>query len=219
MTLPTTKNHPGFPGIVSPIWLTVLAAALCFGCQSDKHLTRLGGGYEEREHRDYSFGSSEEPARVSLQYRSAAGKITKIWPALSGAPEVIKGDLAIFVGDQAVLAPEKTIRPRLFAVKAPALPLDITDEVLWRWSQANGKKFMSATECFNLVLPEQKNDRLVLHFEFVTLEGVTVDKDWPDKSDLTLTWPQVAEIMRAVQTKGVRQKDRRWGTPYIGENF
>ena len=36
---------------------------------------------------------------------------------------------------------------------------------------------------------------------------------------LQLDWNQVAEIMRAVKTKGVWQNDLRWHTPYTGEVF
>ena len=45
-------------------------------------------------------------------------------------------EIALFVGDRGyVEAGGKAIHPRLFAVKAPELPLDITDEVLWRWAK------------------------------------------------------------------------------------
>ena len=43
----------------------------------------------------------------------------------------------IFVGDKAYLEPDRVTHPRLFAVKSPELPLDITDEMLWRWSKAS----------------------------------------------------------------------------------
>ena len=62
--------------------------------------------------------------------------------------------------------------------------------------------------------PEEKNGRLTLHLEFFS-----DDKDWPDQGDLQLDWKQVSEIMRAVKTKGVIEKDLRWHSPYIGEKF
>ena len=68
-------------------------------------------------------------------------------------------------------------KPRLFAVRSPALPLDITDAVLWRWSKASGKDFAKAVQLFSLVTPAEKDGRLELQLEFLTEE-----KDWPDKT-------------------------------------
>ena len=132
-----------------------------------------------------------------------------------GADEVIKGTLAIFVGDKGYVEDgDKVTHPRLFAVQPPGLPLDITEEVLWRWSKAAGKNFGKTMNNYSLVTPEEANGQLKLQLEFFT-----DDKDWPDKSDLQLDWNQVAEIMHAVKTKGLLQKDLRWQTPYIGERF
>ena len=101
----------------------------------------VGHGYEEVSHPHRAFLDEPEPPRVAFQHRATDGKITPIWPSLYGVNEVIKGDLAIFVGDKAYVEPERVTHPRLFAVISPALPLDITEEVLWRWSKANGKNF------------------------------------------------------------------------------
>ena len=131
-----------------------------------------------------------------------------------GVGEVIKGDTAIFVGDKAYVQPDadnsRGTKPRLFAVKSPGLPLDITDEVLWRWSKASGKDFTKAMEIFSLVTPKEKNGQLELQLEFWTEE-----RDWPDKTTVQLDWNQVSDIMREVKEKGTMHKDLRWGTPYI----
>ena len=204
---------------VSRLALALLGLGLA-GCQSEKNITHLTGGYEEVTHPTHNLLIGEpEQSRVSFQHRGADGKSIKIWPSLSGAKEVIKGDLAIFVGDKGYAESELVTRSRLFAVKSPELPLDITDEVLWRWSQTTSKDFSKALERFNLVIPEERNGRLELHLEFSAAGYMSVDKDWPDKGDLTLDWKQVSEIMRAVKTKGVVEKDLRWHTPYIGERF
>ena len=112
-----------------------------------------------------------------------------------GVGEVIKGDVAIFVGDKAYVSSDpddpRGTRPRLFAVRSPALPLDITDEVLWRWSKATGKDFAKAVQLFSLATPAEKNGQLELQLEFWTEE-----KDWPDKTTLQLDWNQVSDIMR-----------------------
>jgi hypothetical protein len=203
---------------VTCLGLALLGLGLT-GCQSSKNITSLGHGYETLSHRHYAFIDEPEPPRISLQHRGADGQITRIWPSLTGANEVIKGDLAIFVGDKAYVEPERVTHPRLFAVQPPELPLDITDEVLWRWSRNNKKDFTKTLELFNLMTPEEKNGRLYLHLEFLPTGYLTADKDWPDSSELQLDWKQVAEIIRAVRTKGVAEKDLRWHTPYIGEKF
>jgi hypothetical protein len=98
----------------------------------------------------------------------------------------------------------------LFAVRSPALPLDITDEVLWRWSKATGKDFAKTVDRFSMVTPAEKNGQLELQLEFWTEE-----KDWPDKSTFQLDWKQMSDIMREVKGKGALRADPRWGTPYI----
>ena len=200
----------------------VALAMLCLGltgCQLPKSVAPLGSGYEEVSHPKHAFLDEPPLPRVSFQHRGTDGKTSLIWPSLYGASEVIKGNLAIFVGDKAYVEPDKVTHPRLFAVKVPELPLDITDEVLWRWSKTAGKDFTKTLQKFSLVIPEEKNGRLELHLEFLSEGYLSVEKDWPDQSDLQLDWNQVSDILRAVKTKGVVEKDLRWHTPYIGEKF
>ena len=205
--------------ITNPIFhfsLAILCIGLA-GCMTPNPVVPLGGGYEEKGHPNRS---SPDPAdaRVSIQYRAADGRITLIWPSLYGVGEVIKGDVAIFVGDKAFMQPDsdnpRGTKPRLFAVRSPALPLDITGEILWRWSKATGKDFAKTVNRFSMVTPVDKNGQLELQLEFWTEE-----KDWPDKTKLQLDWNQVSDVMREVKEKGTVHKDLRWGTPYIGKEF
>ena len=192
--------------------LAILCAGLA-GCMTPNPVAPLGGGYEEKNHPNRSTTTPAD-TRVSFQYRGPNGRTTLIWPSLYGVGEVVKGDVAIFVGDKAYVSPDpddpRGTKPRLFAVRSPALPLDITDEVLWRWSKATGKDFVKAVQLFSMMTPEEKNGWLELHLEFWTEE-----KDWPDTSTLQLDWNQVSDIMRDVKEKGVLRKDPRWDTPYI----
>ena len=138
-----------------------------------------------------------------------------IWPSLYGVQEVVKGNLAIFVGDVSyVEGDSKGTWPRLFAVQSPALPLDITDEVLWRWSKSAGRDFRQTSNKFSLVTPMERSGRLELKLEFDT-EG----NNWPDSAVLQLDWNEVSDIMRTVKTKGVATKDLKQHTPYIGEKL
>jgi hypothetical protein len=191
-------------------------ALLCIGlagCSTPRMVQPLSNGYAEILHPHRSMNSTAD-TRVSFEYQAPDGKITLIWPSLYGVAEVIKGDVAIFVGDKAYISPDpddpRGTRPRLFAVKAPGLPLDITDEVLWLWSRASGKDFANTVQLFDLATPAEKNNQLELQLDFWT-EG----NDWPDTSTLQLNWKQVSDIMREVQEKGAVRKDLRWGTPYI----
>jgi hypothetical protein len=172
----------------------------------------LSGGYEEVVHPGKSMDPAD--ARVSLGYRGPNGRSILIWPSLYGTDVVIKGDVAIFVGDKAYVSPDpddpRGSKPRLFAVQAPGAPLDITDEVLWCWSKAAGKDFAKAMQLFTLATPVETNNHLELQLEF-WMGG----NGWPDNSTLQLDWSQVSEIMRTVKAKGTVHKDLRWGTPYI----
>jgi hypothetical protein len=202
-----------------PLAVALLGLGLA-GCQTDKNIAPVAQGYEEVAHPHHALLDEPEPPRISFQHRDHDGKVTLIWPSLYGVNEVVKGGLAIFVGDKAYLEPERATHPRLFAVRSPELPLDITDEILWRWSQANGRDFGRTLANFSLVTPQEKNGRLELLLEFNPGDKwLGEGKDWPDTSTLPLDWNQVAEIMRAVKTKGVVEKDLRWHTSYIGEKF
>ena len=193
--------------------LSMLCAGLA-GCASQNTVTPLSNGYEEVAHPTRASVSQPENMRISFQYRGPKGRTTLIWPSLYGVNEVVKGDLAIFVGDEAYVSPNpddpRGVKPRLFAVRSPGLPVDITDEVLQQWAKASGKDFAKARAIFSLVIPEEKNGRLELHLEFWTQA-----RDWPDKTAFQLDWSQVSDIMREVKEKGQVRNDLQWGTSYI----
>lgn len=196
---------------LSPALLGIALA----GCASPNPVAPLGSGYEEVAHSRRSMSAPEE-VRVSFQYRAPDGKITRIWPSLYGVNEVIHGDVAIFVGDVTHVSSgpddSRGTRPRLFAVKSPALPLDITDEVLWRWSKMWGKDFAQAKQLFTMVTPSDKDGRLELELEFWTQE-----KGWPDKTALQLDWNEVSNIMNEMKAAGTVHKDLHSGSPYIAK--
>jgi hypothetical protein len=180
----------------------------------------LRNGYEEVSHPHHTLLDEPESPRISLQHRGADGVVTLIWPSLYGVNDVIKGDLAIFVAEKAASGLERVTHPRLFAVRSPEAPLDITDEVLWRWSQTNGKDFSQSLQKLALITPEDKDGGLELRLEFWASETWSAQReDWPGQGTLQLNWGQVDAIMQAVKTKGVMQKDLRWHSAYIGEKF
>jgi hypothetical protein len=214
LTMKLLRNFTGglVVALLAPIWA---------GCQTHKSITPLSNGYEEVSHSKRNFIALDEPVppRISLQYRGTNDTVTPVWPSLYGVGEVFHGELAIFVGDKAYIDPDRVTHPRLFAVKSPDLPLDITDEVLREWSQAANKNFRTARDRFVAVTPEENNGRLELRLEFSAPDELSGPDDFPKESAVRLNWSQVEAIMQAVKTKGVQLKDLRWDTPYIGEKL
>ena len=200
---------------LAPYLLSALLFLGLTGCKSQPPETRpLASGYEEIIHPNRMPDSTEQE-RVSLNYHAADGQTLLIWPSLFTSDEIIKGDVAIFVGDKAYVSSNpddpRGTKPRVFAVKAPGPPLDITDEILWYWSKESGKDFAKAARLFNLAALVDHGDKIEVKLEFYVNES-----GWPDNSTLQLDWNQITQIMRTVQVKGTTHKDPRWGTPYLG---
>jgi hypothetical protein len=97
-------------------------------------------------------------------------------------------------------------------MKAPDLLLDITDEVLWRWSKQSGEDFTKLSKKAYIMYPKKKGD--ALEFQF----AVWTPPDWPTVVVL-MDWNQISDVMREVREKGVVRKDRVWGTSYIEKEF
>ncbi len=171
----------------------------------------LGSGYEEVT---YTHGSLSEPAaqRISLQYQNSHHGRIKIWPSLYGVSSVIKNDIAIFVGDEGYVRPgtgSVSTRPRLFFVNSSHCPMDVTDEVLWRWSKGSGQDFDTVVKSARIVYPKEKDAEV----EFLFATGLHKD------IVVRLDWAQIADIMREVKQSGIERKDSRWGTIYIEKEF
>ena len=128
---------------------------------------------------------------------------------------IIKDNVAIFVGNVA-WEPRKfgerwNMGGKLFAVKSPEPLLDITDEVIWRWSKKNGIDFEKAQKIAVAVTIEEKENQLEIRFAFWG------QNSWP--RIVSVDWNQISDIMREVKEKGVAHKDLRWGTSYIEKEF
>jgi len=202
--------------------LIALTGLCLVGCRTPHKTTHLSNGYEEVSTHARTFLAMDDPApeRIGFQYMSPDGKLTRIWPSLYGMKEVIHGGLAVFVGDQ-VSVEDGAVNnhPSLFAVTAPALPVDITGEVLSLWAKSSGKDFSTAKQRFTVATPEEASDGLLLHLEFASSDYLVVDKNWPDKADLKIAWDQVTNIMETVKSKGGVKRDNGWHTPFIGAQY
>jgi hypothetical protein len=189
-----------------------IASLICAGgCGIPQtHDEPLGGGYEEVTY-TRSFISEPQAHRITLQYRNPDGGRVVIWPSMNGP--IVKGDLAVFVANMGYEQPTPdhphVTSTRLFAVKAPEPPLDITGEVLWRWSKQSGENFAKAFGGADIVRVEEKSNAFVLHFARGIDPDLNIDSDWN----------QLADIMREVKEKGIVRTDPVWGTAYAEKRF
>jgi hypothetical protein len=184
------------------------------GCGSFSTAESLGGGYEEVTYTQPSIFMEQDAHRFALQYRNREGRLVAIWPSVPSGPDVANG-IAVFVADAAREPrdpdePRSTMR-RLFAVRAPELPLDITDEVLWQWSKTNKIDFAEALKIASVVTLNKKEGQLEIRFAFWN------NDDWPRL--VTLDWNQISAIMSDVKGRGVVRKDRVWGASYMDGAF
>jgi hypothetical protein len=187
------------------------------GCGSISRVESLGGGYEVVAYTRHSF-SEPEATQITLQYRKPSGGRIMIWPETLGVIET--NDAVLFIGYKAYDQPPsdepRATRPRLFIVQAPNLPLDISEEILWRQAKQSGGdlaivlKKPSVLKKVNIHHVGETNNILELRFEIedVRLNGV-----------IHVDWHQILDVMREVKEKGVVRKDRVWGTSYIEKEF
>jgi hypothetical protein len=191
----------------------VLVAISCMsltGCGSVTRVEPLGNGYERVSYTQSSI-SEPEATQITLQYRNLNERRVMIWPSVYGY--IIKDDVAVFLGDVATKQPNpensRATDSRLFAVKAPELSLDITDQVLAQGGKERRKSFWQIPKSATIATLKKTNDGIDVGIAFV---------DWTDR-DIKLTWNQLSDIMREVKEKGVERKDRVWGTSYIEKEF
>ncbi len=182
--------------------LATAAAALCFvltGCGPSASVTPLGNDYDEVTYTRTSF-SEPESHQITLQRRKPGGGRKMIWAYIDNP--VINEDVAVF-------AARVDYNPRLFAVKGLETPLDITDEVFWRWSIESGHDFADVFKAASIYDFTLKSKEGKLCFEF----GI-----WTNGNScavpVNLSWPQVSDIMREVKEKGALQKTLVWGKSY-----
>jgi hypothetical protein len=193
----------------------LFAAVVCLataGCWTQRSVTPLGGGYEELAVTRSSI-SEPDATQLALRYQKSSWGSKMIWPSVHGY--LIKDDTAVFIAEVAFEprdpdSPRRTMR-RLFAVREPDLPVDITDEILRTWSKTGEIDFRKARAIDTPVTLEDKDNALQIHFAFWGQDS------WP--RIISLNWNQVFDMMREAKDKGTFRKDRVWGTSYIEPEF
>ncbi len=104
---------------------------------------------------------------------------------------------------------QRVIDDRLFAVKAPDVALDITNEVLWQWAQQSAVNFKHAWRKASISYFEARSDSVVFHFATGPAKDI----------DIHLDWSQIAQVMSAVKASGILRRDPVWGAAYIAKDF
>jgi hypothetical protein len=134
-----------------------LLAFLCVslaGCGTIPSYEDLGNRYVEAT---YTSPGLWEPSghRFALCYKHSDFWHSTIWPSLEADRAVVEDDVVVFVANTAFEPPlsdePRATMQRLFAVKAPELPMDITDEVVWRWSKESGEDFATIMKKASIV--------------------------------------------------------------------
>jgi hypothetical protein len=193
--------------------LTVIVlSALLEGCSS-KSATALGGGYEEIKIVHKSVLMEPSLIQQQLTHRDASGKRTLVWPWLRSDVFITNGS-AVFLGDRSTTWSANDKRwgqaPRLYVVKSPEPPVEITNEVLRRWARSTGKPEQEVVKSAGLIGGEMlPNGSFDFYFEF---NGGR----WPG-TDIVLDWAQIIEIGKLVRKDGELHKDPELHSDYIGE--
>jgi hypothetical protein len=156
----------------------------------------LSDGYEEVAVTYRGMGEPEM-TQHKLAHRDTQGRQVVIWPWVFSDVFIHDG-VAVFLGEN----PDHAVR--LFAVKPPELPLDITSQVVGGWVQESGKDVPKAQAAATPIGGKQTGDgNLEFYFEFSG--GI-----WPG-TNLPVKWNQIPNMMRHVKTYGVEGKDRKFG--------
>jgi hypothetical protein len=198
----------------------VLATIVCMqltGCGTIPRYEDKGGRYVEAIY--IGGGLPWEPPRIrsGLCYKYSDFWHSTIWPKTYNI--IVTNDVAIFSGGKAYEPPypDEPLATgwRLFAVIAPELPLDITDEVVWRSAK-------QSNEDLTIVL---KNPDLLKKVEIGVIDQTNCVLEFgvyirdTTNGVVHLEMNQIPDIMREVKEKGVVRKDRVEHTAYIEKVF
>jgi hypothetical protein len=198
--------------LVCHFLLAILCVSLT-GCGTIPSYEDKGGRYVEAT---YTSPGLWEPSghRMALCYKYSDFWHSTIWPDTFGI--YVTNDVAVFIARKTAYRPDPEWREatdeRLFAVRAPEMPMDITDEVLWRWSQESGDNFAKILKTASISTMETNASGMVFHF------ALWSPPDWPSLN-VQMDWNQISDVMREVKEKGVVRKDRVQGTSYIEKEF
>ena len=173
----------------------IMILLLLAGC-GRMQVKPLSGGYEEVLV-TYRRMGEPEMTQQKLAHKDAHGTRAIVWPWVF-SEVFIRGEVAVFLGEN----PAHDIR--LFAVKPPEVPLDITSQVVRGWAQVSGKDVPALMAAATPIGGKQAGDGdLSFYFEF--------DGSIQPGTNLLVKWSQIPDMMAAVRAHGVEGKDRSFG--------
>ena len=138
------------------------------GCGSISDYEPLGSGYIWVTHTENSI-SEPSAHQFQLQYSPGKGEWwIKVWPDMGEGVAVTNG-VAVFGGEKGTEKPQHfgeywPTESRVFVVKSPDMPMDITDEVLWRWSKQSNGDFARIQKTASLAYVKGTNNMVGFYF-------------------------------------------------------
>ena len=147
--------------------------------------------------------SEPDLVEIKLQYHDPKGKQVVVWTFLES--EVFQKDgVAVFLAQKYYLWDGLDKRwgeeARVFAVKAPELPIDISTEIAGRWAQKSGKDVKAALTYLH--------DNGIMNGK---VNGDNLDF-YMNGSDMIVSWDEISDMMRVVKENGAVHKDPELGT-------
>lgn len=191
--------------------IKIIAVSFVFvGCGQGSNRKKLNDGYEEVTLTRTSLIGEPALIQTRLEYRGA-GKSAVIWPVVR-SDIFIKDGVAAFVGDRSekwsTLDQRWETGTHLFVVKGPGVPVDVTSELVGRWSRDSGKDSAQAIAAACLIGGKTISaDQLSFYFEF---NGGL----WPGVN-MSVSGDQLLDMMREVNATGAQRKDPLFHVTYM----
>ena len=132
-----------------------------------------------------------------LYFKDKNSKLTLIWPFLGtgGDPMLFTNDMAFFIADM----PDEQGRlgsGECFAVQAPGPALDVSEDILKLWAEANNLKFQNLKRYYSPINVQEVGGGIKIHY--------VGGERFPENPEATYiaTWEQVSNIIQDVKRTG-----------------
>jgi hypothetical protein len=177
-----------------------------------------GFGYGQHSYESYPMHTA---IWSGLQYQDSTGKKTDVWPYISaiwGPAVQITNNIVVLVGGKAEIYEidgRERLRDRLIAFQAPSgPPLDITDQVLKKYSSESGIAFTNIVkDSFHSLL--KTNGALQIDFVILKRDLRGVGSIDADGGTAIISWHDIETIMQDVKKNGKLKKEKWSGTEYL----
>ncbi len=199
----------------------VLASSL-IGCAGEKINTNFKSiegrfGYGQHSKKIYPMHNA---VWTDLQYLDISGKRTVVWPHLLiiwGNNIAITNDIAVLVGGKSELYDDgiERLRERLMAFEGPAgPPLDITDQVLQKYSLESGVKLTNIIKD-SFVSLVKTNSGIQILFGVIKVGERGPGTINAHDAAMIISWHDIEAIMADVKKTGKMKKEKRSGVEYL----